>query len=180
MAEDNATKRRVNKDIIAREVNLIGPDGQNVGIVNTSVALTLAMEAGLDLVEVNPNVHPPIVKMTDYSKLKYREQRREKEARKNARSQETREIRFRPTTDEHDMEIKLKQGRKFLEKGHRLRLTIQMRGREQSRREAAAITLSTAAEKLADVSTIVTPASPDGRVISLVLAPKGKNQKQQH
>lgn len=177
MAEDNMTKRRVNKDISAPEVNLIGPDGQNVGLVNTNVALTLAMEAGLDLVEVNSNVNPPIVKMTDYSKLKYREQRREKEARKNARSQETREIRFRPTTDEHDMEIKLNQGRKFLEKGNRLRLTIQMRGREQSRRGAAADLLNTAAGKLSDVSTVVTPASPEGRVISLVLAPKGKTTR---
>ena len=177
MAEDNMAKRRVNKDISAPAVNLIGPDEQNVGLVNTSVALTLAMEVGLDLVEVNSNVNPPIVKMTDYSKLKYREQRREKEARKNARSQETSEIRFRPTTDEHDMEIKLKQGRKFLEKGKRLRLTIQMRGREQSRRGAAADTLNTAAEKLSDVSTIVTPARPDGRVISLVLAPKGKTAR---
>ena len=105
----NEQGRRVNEEIRVPRVSLIGPQGQNLGVRETKIARALAREMGLDLVEVNPNARPPVVKMADYSKMRYAEQQKAKQARKAAKAGELKEIKFRLSTDEHDLDVKLGQ-----------------------------------------------------------------------
>lgn len=170
-AAANAQGRRVNEEIRVPRVNLIGPEGQNLGVRETKIARALAYEMGLDLVEVNPNVRPPVVKMTDYSKVRYAEQQKAKQARKTAKAQELKELKFRPTTDEHDLDVKLKQAEKFLSKGNKLKLTVQMRGRERGRAGSAVEVLEKIAGKLAGKARIIQSPSVEGRLATMVLAP---------
>lgn len=134
---DKQFKRRINEEIKSCQVFLIDKDGQKAGVIDTAVALRRAMDNGLDLVELSPENNPPIAKIVDYSKLKYQEQQKTKKAHQQSRAQEVKDIRFRASTDEHDLEIKRKQVIKFLEKGKKVRLNIQLRGRERSHPEFA-------------------------------------------
>ena len=124
---------RINDEIRVSQVRLIGPNGEQVGVIATSVALNLAKEANLDLVEVAPNAKPPVAKLIDYGKFKYNEKIKAREARRNQSTAEIKEIRFRLKIDDHDFEVKKGHVVRFLNGGDKVKVTIMLRGREQSR-----------------------------------------------
>lgn len=167
----NEQGRRVNEEIRVPRVSLIGPQGQNLGVRETKIARALAREMGLDLVEVNPNARPPVVKMADYSKMRYAEQQKAKQARKAAKAGELKEIKFRLSTDEHDLDVKLGQAEKFLSKGNKVKLTIQMRGRERGRSSSAVEALDKIAERLSGKAKVIQSPVAEGRLATMVLAP---------
>ena len=163
--------RRVNGEIRVPRVNLIGPQGQNLGVRETEIARALAREMGLDLVEVNPNARPPVVKMADYSKIRYEEQQKAKQARRTAKAGELKEIKFRLSTDDHDLDMKLGQAEKFLSKGNKVKLTVQMRGRERGRSSSAVEALNKIAERLSGKAKVIQSPTAEGRLATMVLAP---------
>ena len=124
---------RINDEIRVSQVRLIGPNGEQVGVIATSVALNLAKEANLDLVEVAPNAKPPVAKLIDYGKYKYNEKIKAREARRNQSTAEIKEIRFRLKIDDHDLRVKKGHVVRFLNGGDKVKVTIMLRGREQSR-----------------------------------------------
>jgi translation initiation factor IF-3 len=129
---------RVNASIICKEVRLIDADGNMVGIVTPEKANTMASESGLDLVEISPNASPPVCKIMDFGKFKYDQQKREAEARKKQKTIELKEIKFRPNTDKHDYEVKMRSVTKFLENGDKVKITLRFRGREMAHQELGA------------------------------------------
>ena len=129
---------RVNASIICKEVRLIDADGNMVGIVTPEKANTMAIESGLDLVEISPNATPPVCKIMDFGKFKYDQQKREAEARKKQKTIELKEIKFRPNTDKHDYEVKMRSVTKFLENGDKVKITLRFRGREMAHQELGA------------------------------------------
>ena len=129
---------RVNASIISKEVRLIDADGNMVGIVTPEKANILARETGLDLVEISPNASPPVCKIMDFGKFKYDQQKREAEARKKQKTIELKEIKFRPNTDKHDYEVKMRSVTKFLENGDKVKITLRFRGREMAHQELGA------------------------------------------
>ena len=129
---------RVNASIICKEVRLIDADGNMVGIVTPEEANTMAIESGLDLVEISPNASPPVCKIMDFGKFKYDQQKREAEARKKQKTIELKEIKFRPNTDKHDYEVKMRSVTKFLENGDKVKITLRFRGREMAHQELGA------------------------------------------
>ena len=129
---------RVNASIICKEVRLIDANGNMVGIVTPEKANTMASESGLDLVEISPNASPPVCKIMDFGKFKYDQQKREAEARKKQKTIELKEIKFRPNTDKHDYEVKMRSVTKFLENGDKVKITLRFRGREMAHQELGA------------------------------------------
>ena len=129
---------RVNASIICKEVRLIDANGNMVGIVTPEKANTMASESGLDLVEISPNASPPVCKIMDFGKFKYDQQKREAEARKKQKTIELKEIKFRPNTDTHDYEVKMRSVTKFLENGDKVKITLRFRGREMAHQELGA------------------------------------------
>jgi len=150
---------------------LIDFEGNQVGVIDTSLALNLANEAGLDLVEVSPDSEPPVARILDYGKMRYEASIREKEARKNQGHIVTKEIKLRPRIDQHDLDIKVNQVRKFLGQGNRVRITLQFRGREQSHPEIGYKLLAQVQESLSDVSSAESAPLMDGRNVSILLLP---------
>jgi len=125
----------MNEDIRVPEVRLIDQTGQNVGVVSTADAMARATEAGLDLVEISPDANPPVAKILDFGKYKYQEQKKAAEARKKQKIVEIKEIKMRPSIDDHDYDFKMKNILKFLAHGDKVKATVQFRGREMARRE---------------------------------------------
>jgi len=123
---------RVNNRIRAPQVRLIDEEGAQLGIVSLREALTLAEQRGLDLMEVAPNAVPPVCRIVDYGKFRYEQTKKDREARKNQKQAELKEVRLKPKTDEHDLEIKAKQARKFLLSGDKVKFTVRFRGREMA------------------------------------------------
>ena len=126
------TGPRINDAIISTEIRLIGADGNNVGLVTPSEAMVLADEAGLDLVEISPNANPPVCKIMDFGKYKYETQKKEAEARKKQKIIEVKEVKFRPTTDVHDYDVKMRSVYRFLDNGDKVKITLRFRGREMA------------------------------------------------
>lgn len=155
-------------------VRLIDGENNQVGIIETSEALDMAREAGLDLVEVAPTSDPPVCRIMDYGKWLYEQKRKIREAhKKNVKHTATlKEIRLRPETDKHDLEIKLKHGREFLEKGHKVQFTMFFRGRQMLHREDGYAILEQITESMQDLAKIERPAQMTGRRMSLMLVPK--------
>jgi translation initiation factor IF-3 len=122
----------VNERITSDEIRLIGADGGNVGVVTPARGMELADEAGLDLVEISPNANPPVCKVMDFGKYKYEQQKREAEARKKQKIIEIKEIKFRPNTDTHDYDVKMRNVYKFLANGDKVKITMRFRGREMA------------------------------------------------
>lgn len=167
---------RVNEDIRVREVRLIGPDGQNLGVVATREALQIAQQAGLDLVEVAPNVDPPVCRVLDYGKFLYEKAKKEREARKAQTKIEIKEIRLRPKTSDHHRSFKIRDARRWLTEGKKVRVRIRFRGREITYPEIALEDLRAVAADLADVANIEQPPMMEGRTMLMTLAP-GKPAK---
>ncbi|MDA0923224.1 translation initiation factor IF-3 [Roseicyclus sp.] len=123
---------RVNERIRCPEIRLIGAEGENLGVLSPIRALELAEQAGLDLVEISPTAEPPVCKIMDFGKYKYETQKREAEARKKQKVIEIKEVKFRPNTDTHDYEVKMRSVTKFLENGDKVKVTLRFRGREMA------------------------------------------------
>nr|WP_110477059.1 translation initiation factor IF-3 [Gulosibacter bifidus] len=168
---------RTNDRIRAHEVRLVGPGGEQVGVVKLEIALRLAQEADLDLVEVSPNSKPPVAKIMDYGKFKYEAAQKAKEARRNQANTVLKEVRFRLKIDDHDYETKLKRAIGFLEAGDKVKAMIQFRGREQSRPELGLKLLQKFAEDVAEYGTGENRPKLDGRNMVMIVAPvKNKSE----
>ena len=153
------------------EVRLIGSDGDNVGVVSPEKALELSEEAGLDLVEISPNASPPVCKIMDYGKYKYEQQKRESEARKNQKIIEVKEIKFRPGTDTHDYEVKMRSVTKFLENGDKVKITLRFRGREMAHQELGRELLERVAADIEAYGKIENIPKMEGRQMTMMIGP---------
>jgi translation initiation factor IF-3 len=165
---------RINDRIRASEVRLVGPEGEQVGVVRIDIALRLAQENDLDLVEVSPNSNPPVVKIMDYGKFKYEQQKKEKEARKKQHTVELKEIRFRPHTDTHDFNFKTKHAKGFLEAGHKVKAYVQFRGRDIIYKDHGMEVLARFITELEDLAKIDQAPKMEGRRMTTILSPHKK------
>lgn len=168
---------RVNDRIRVPEVRLVGPEGEQVGVVRVADALRLAEEAGLDLVEVAPNARPPVAKLMDYGKYKYEAAQKAREARRNQANTVLKEIRFRLKIDDHDFETKKGHVERFLNGGDKVKVMIMFRGREQSRPEMGVRLLERLAEEVGDLGVVESAPRQDGRNMTMVLAPTRKKSE---
>ncbi|WP_395639596.1 translation initiation factor IF-3 [Pseudolysinimonas sp.] len=162
---------RTNDRIRVPQVRLVGPAGEQVGVVRIEDALRLAQEADLDLVEVAPNSVPPVVKIMDFGKFKYEQAQKLKEARRNQANTILKEVRFRLKIDKHDYETKRKRAEGFLQAGDKVKAMILFRGREQSRPEQGVRLLQRFAEDVADFGTVESTPTIDGRNMVMVIGP---------
>jgi len=152
-------------------VRVIDPDGKQLGIMSPRKAIQLAEEKELDLVEVAPNANPPVCRMMDYGKYLYEKQKREREARKAQKQVEIKEVRLRPKTDEHDIQVVLKKIRKFVDDGDKVRVRIRFRGREIAHPDVARNLMKRVAEDVSEVATVESNPSFEGRSMIMILAP---------
>ncbi len=150
---------------------MIGPNGENIGVVSIKQALQIARDADLDLVEVSPNAEPPVCRVMDFGKFVYERAKKEREARKSQTKIEVKEIRLRPKTNEAHRGFKVDDARRWLLQGHKVRVTIKFRGREMDYPEIALEDLKEIAQMLSDVSSIEAPPQMEGRTMLVVLAP---------
>ena len=162
----------INEQIRDKEVRLIGPDGEQLGIVSSKEAQKIADEAGLDLVKIAPNAKPPVCKVIDYGKYRYELARKEKEAKKKQKTIELKEIRLTPNIEENDLNTKINAAKKFLEKGNKVKITLRFRGREMAHMNSSKHILDDFAESLSDVAVVEKAPKVEGRSIGMVLAEK--------
>jgi translation initiation factor IF-3 len=174
-----STETRINDRIRVPEVRLVGPNGEQVGIVRIEDALRLAQEADLDLVEVAPQARPPVCKLMDYGKFKYESAQKARESRRNQQQTVIKEQKLRPKIDPHDYETKKGHVSRFLGQGHKVKVTIMFRGREQSRPELGFRLLQRLADDVADLGFIEANPKQDGRNMIMVLAPHKTNKTKQ-
>jgi len=163
---------RINEEIRVREVHLIDKDGANRGNVAIADALSLAQEAGLDLVEISPNATPPVCKLLDYGKYKYAEQKKAAEARKKQKIVEVKEIKFRPMIDDHDYDVKMRSMVRFFEEGDKVKVTLRFRGREMAHQELGVRLLDRVKEDTSKFAKVEQDARFEGRQMVMVLAPR--------
>jgi translation initiation factor IF-3 len=162
----------VNRRIRVPEVRVIAGDDKQLGILPTHEALRMAEEAGLDLVEVSPKAMPPVCRIMDYGKFKFEQSKKARQARKHASVIEVKEIKFRPKTDEHDFEFKVRHIRRFLEEGNKVRLVIAFRGREIVHPETGRAMLDEVIKALMDVAHVEQLPMMDGKRMNMVVSPK--------
>ncbi|MDP2083587.1 MAG: translation initiation factor IF-3 [Gemmobacter sp.] len=162
----------MNDRIRSPEIRLIGANGENVGVVTPARAMMLAEEAGLDLVEISPNAEPPVCKIMDFGKFKYEQQKREAEARKKQKIIEIKEIKFRPGTDDHDYDVKMRSVKKFLEEGDKVKITLRFRGREMAHQQLGMDLLNRVAADVAGEGKIESMPRLEGRQMVMMIAPK--------
>ena len=162
---------RANDRIRSREVRLIDPSGENIGVISTEEALNIAKEADLDLVEVAPNANPPVCKVMDLGKFLYEQEKKRQKARKAQKIVETKEIRLRPKTTDHHATFKVRNARKWLESNKKVNVRVQFRGREVHYPEIALKMLDQIAEELSDVGVIEQRPSREGYSMLMVIAP---------
>ena len=155
-----------------RQIRLIGAEGEQVGIIDTRDAMNMAREAGMDLVMVSPQAVPPVCRLLDYGRFRYEQQQNEKENRKRARAQEVKAIKFRVKIDDHDFNTKTGHVRRFLEEGHKVKVTIMFRGRERTHPELGERILVRVAESLADIGAPEGTPSMMGMDMNMIMAPK--------
>ena len=165
----SSNEPRINGRIRAHEVRVIGPDSDQLGIRSVEDALDGAERYNLDLVEVAPQARPPVCRIMDYGKYKYQQKKRSSDAKKRGTRIELKEIKFRPKTDEHDFQTKLRHARRFLEKGNKIKVTVMFRGREITHPEIARRQLERAAEILEDISEVEQSARMEGRNMTMIL-----------
>jgi len=163
---------RVNEEIRVREVHLIDKDGGNRGTVPIAEALQAAQEAGLDLVEISPNAAPPVVKVLDYGKFKFQEQKKAAEARKKQKVVEIKELKFRPMIDDHDYDVKMRSMLRFFEEGDKVKITLRFRGREMAHQELGTKLLQRVKEDTSKFAKVEQEPRFEGRQVVMVLAPR--------
>ena len=163
---------RTNREIRAREVQLIDAEGQNRGVVQLLDALALAEEAGVDLVEIVPYATPPVCKILDYGKFRFLEQKKAAEARKKQKIVEIKEIKLRPGIDDHDYDVKMRAMRRFFEEGDKVKVTLRFRGREMAHQDIGYRLLQRVKEETSTIAKVEADPSMEGRQMIMVLAPR--------
>ena len=163
---------QINEEILDKEVRLIGAEGEQLGIMSAAAALKIAEERELDLVKIAPGSNPPVCKIMDYGKFRFEQTKKEKEAKKNQRVIEIKEIRMSPGIDTNDFNTKLKNGQKFLSDGDRVKVSVRFRGREMAHTEIGAQLLKDFAAKCADIANMDKAPKLEGRNMSMFLSPK--------
>lgn len=164
-------KIRANKQIRVPQVKVVNSDGEFLGVMDTYAALKLAQEQGLDLVEINPKIYPPLTKITDFGKYKYLEKKRAGEMKKNQKVEETKELFFHLTTDIGDLERLIKRGREFLQEGDKVRFVIKFRGREMAFQSSGEEKLKRILDDLKDVGSNNMPISFESRNMAVLISP---------
>ena len=165
---------RTNEQIRVREVRLIGSEGNQLGIMPTAEALRLAQEAGSDLVEIAPQASPPVCKILDYGKYRFEQEKKEKESRKRQKLIKMKEIRMQPKIEKHDLAFKTKHVKEFLDEGNKVKVTVRFRGRELAHTELGRDVLDRILENLEADFVVDRPPQMEGRMMSMILNPKGK------
>jgi translation initiation factor IF-3 len=163
---------RMNEAIRAREVRLIDENGQNVGVVSRQDAQDRAVAAGLDLVEISPDADPPVAKILDYGKFKYQEQKKAAEARKRQKIVEIKEIKMRPSIDDHDYDVKMRSMRRFFDEGDKVKITLRFRGRELAHQELGYRLLQRVRTDIEGMAKVEAEPRLEGRQMVMVLAPR--------
>jgi translation initiation factor IF-3 len=158
--------------IRVREVRVVSPEGEQLGIMATQDALQLADEQGLDLVEVAPNERPPVCRIMDYGKYKYQRSKRQQQAKKKQKIILVKEIKLRPKTEEHDYQFKTQHVRRFIQDGHKAKVTIVFRGREMAHTELGRRILDRVVTDMEDIATVEQTPKQEGRNMTVVLAPR--------
>ncbi|HEY3283341.1 MAG TPA: translation initiation factor IF-3 [Armatimonadota bacterium] len=162
----------LNERIRAREVRLIGEEGDQLGIMPTRDALELARDRGLDLVEVAPNAAPPVCRIIDYGRFKYEQNKRDRDAQKKSKVVEMKGIRLRPRIDDHDFNFRLRNAIQFLKEGDKVKITVIFRSREITHPEFARDLLNRMAAETTEIANVEKPASLEGRTMTMILTPK--------
>lgn len=162
----------MNERIRISPVRVIGAEGEQLGILETSEALRQARAVGMDLVEVAPTAHPPVCRILDYGKYKYEEAKKQRETRKNSTTIDVKGIRLRPGIDQHDFDYRTEDARKFLQKKDKVQVTLIFRGREMAHPEIGEAQMKKMAEALSDVAIVERAPSIDGRRMTMLLSPK--------
>lgn len=171
----NISKEAIlNESIRARELRVIDANGEQIGIKTKQEALEIAARRNLDLVLVAPKAKPPVAKIMDYGKYRFEQQKKEKEMRKNQKVIAVKEVRFSPTIDEHDFNTKLRNARKFLTKGNKVKASLRFRGRAITHKDIGLRVLNRLAEECSDIAVIESKAKMEGKNMFLVLAPKAE------
>ena len=163
---------QINEEIRDKELRVIGANGDQLGIMSSADALALAEEKELDLVKIAPNAVPPVCKIMDYGKFRFEQLKKEKEAKKNQRVVEVKEIRMSPSIDTNDLNTKIKNAMKFLKDGNRVKVTVRFRGREMAHTSLGEVLLKQFGESCAEVATVEKGAKLEGRNMSMFLSPK--------
>lgn len=170
--DTRAPQIRINHRIRVPEVRVVLDDGAMLGVMPTQQALREAEERGLDLVEVNPKATPPVCKILDFGKFKYEEKKRQREAKRKQTVVEVKELKLRPKTDDHDLEVKLRAARRFIEAGNKVKFTVRFRGREIAHPQRAQMQLEHLREKSDDIALVEQPPTMEARAMSLIIIPK--------
>jgi translation initiation factor IF-3 len=163
--------------IRVKEVNVVGDNGDQLGVLLTQDAINMAQDRNLDLVEVAPNSNPPVCRVMDYSKFKYQQSKRAQEAKKKQKIIHVKEVKFRPNTDQHDYDFKLKNALRFLEAGDKVKILVFFRGREIVHRENGQKLLARVTETLGDMAVVEQQAKQEGKTLCMIFAPKGLKKK---
>ncbi|MBC6942068.1 MAG: translation initiation factor IF-3 [Xanthomonadales bacterium] len=173
MAIESKPNRR-NHEIRVPRVRVIGPEGEQVGILSRDEALSMAQDAGLDLVEIQPNGDPPVCRIMDFGKFKFEAQKKAHAAKKKQKQVEIKELKFRPVTDVGDYQIKMRNLRRFLEDGDKVKITIRFRGREMSHQELGRAMVDKITAEIAEEAVIEQFPRMEGRLMVMMIAPKKK------
>lgn len=163
---------RVNEQIRISPVRVVDEEGEQLGILQLDEALATADDRGLDLVEVAPDARPPVCRIMDYGKYRYQLSRKQREARKKQHQVHLKEVKFRPGTEDHDFEFKVRHARRFIEEGNKVKVTVMFRGRQISHPEVGRDVLERVANALEDEAKVESSPSMDGRTLTMILAPK--------
>ena len=163
---------RINEEIGVMRVRLVDERGNMVGVVPRNEALQMAADAGLDLVEISPNADPPVCKILDYGKFKYEEQKKKNEARKKQKIIEVKEIKLRPSIDDHDYQVKMRSMNKFIEEGDKVKVTMRFRGRELAHQDLGMNVLMRVKDDLDGIAKVEQMPRMEGRQMTMVVAPR--------
>ncbi|HYG88083.1 MAG TPA: translation initiation factor IF-3 [Azospirillum sp.] len=163
---------RLNREITARTVRLVGADGEMIGIVSLRDALDAAVDAELDLVEIAPQAEPPVCKILDYGKFRFEEQKKANEARKKQKIVELKEIKLRPNIDDNDYGVKMRAATRFIEEGDKVKLTMRFRGREMAHQDIGMNVLIRVRDQLQNLAKVEQMPRVEGRMMVMVIAPR--------
>ena len=162
----------MNRDILAEKVRCIDPEGEMLGVLTVREGILKAEEFGLDLVEVSPNADPPVCKILDYGKFKYEAQKKKNEAKKKQKIIEIKEIKLRPNIDEHDFEVKMRNVRKFIGEGDKVKVTLRFRGREMAHQDLGMNVLNRVRDEMEEAAKVESYPKMEGRQMIMVIAPR--------
>ena len=169
---NRSSKININKNIRAKEVRVIDPDGNQIGVIPTYKAIAVANDFGLDLVEVSPNANPPVCKIMDYGRYKYEQTKKKQEAKKKQATFQLKEIKLRPKTDEHDLKTKINHIKKFIERKDKVKVTVIFRGREITLSQLGRDLLERVAQETEEIASVEQHPKFEGRTMIMVLSPK--------